>query len=95
MQNTASFSAKSQNLGSIDPNNKPSSSLLFPLVIPAHAGIQSKQHLDSCFRRNDEVFCDTLIVGVDQLLQGGWKITGVERAFCRSWIPKYPKLKGL
>ena len=37
----------------------PRHSCLSP-VIPAKAGIQSNQHLDSCFRRNDEVFCDTL-----------------------------------
>ena len=62
MQNTASFSAKSQNLGSIAAD-KPSSFL-------------RKQEsrcwfdLDSCFRRNDEVFCDTLLRRNDEGLLG-------------------------
>ena len=55
MQNTASFSAKSQNLGSIAADK----ALVIPVIgkfIPVKTGteIQSNQHLDSCFRRNDE-----------------------------------------
>ena len=53
-------------------------------VIPAKAGIQSNQHLDSCFRRNDE----GLSVAMEPKF---WDFTENDAVFC---IMRHPQLQG-